>query len=263
MGHRKHLPIGSEPLYDNYYDRFKMDSVIMNANARATNISHVGDYSDTAFLKSLKAAWEGNEEGKHWDGSSGKWKNSRIPSLKSQLAELERRFENYQEKRIREGHSKPTTWPQDLKDKRLEVEARLNIAEEELDYINEHIEKIEAKTQEKDDSMVLRYGPLGSGPLRNSVIVEIDGQNVVVSEEGEPVISDNRSRYNGMLVSDYRKYIAEPWVRERNKMRSEMDEKLRKKEITIEEYRPKIQPPLPVWPKGVKNHLKNTGKKKS
>ena len=288
MGHRRYSPIGTEPVYDHHYDRLKMSSVVMNAESRHATTSHAGDYNDPVFVRSLKVTWEGNEEGKHFVPGTEAWRRSRIPGIKDKLTEVDEQFKHYQQRRVNEGNRRPEEMPTEMKEEKLKLEARLDIATEELDVINVHLSKIESKKRVGDDSKVLKHGPRGHGWLKAGILWEMDGQNVRLTNKDVLVIDDKRSPFDGMMCADYKEHIVRPWNiarlrlgKEQNKICKGLKGKERtpammtawtEKQAELYEKNPEWKdlfslkldgkPNMPAWPDGIKNHFKSNGEKK-
>jgi hypothetical protein len=112
--------------------------------------------------------------------------------------------------------------------------------------------------------MVLRYGLMGVGKMRDGILNVIDGQKCGQTIDGTIIIEDARSPYNGMAVSDYRELI-KSWFEhkreiEKNKLR-QMQREARENGRIAPTQLPSQAPhkvsreSLPKWPEGVRNHL--------
>ena len=128
--------------------------MILNLDNRANSISHYGSDDDLGFLERMRSAWQGNDQGLHRTPNDNNWRTSRIPAIQEKLQELNEKFLQYQQQKINSGFERPESMPVEMHDRQMELQARLSLAQTELDYILEHIEKITSVVKEKDDSMV-------------------------------------------------------------------------------------------------------------
>lgn len=186
------------------------------------------------------------------------------PYLEAQLMELEQKFEQYKKDRIRQGFPMPTEMPGDMLKEKYGLEARLTVIDEEIRELRRRLDEFRQPEQEADDRHVLQYGLHEHGKLRDNKLVTIDGQRVAENPDMVMIISDDRSPYNGMAVSDYRQ-LARQWRADRKRMADEAFRQLQ--ERCIAEGKPVPQAPpitsmrkvsrasLPKWPEGVVNHL--------
>lgn len=127
-----------------------------------------------------------------------------------QVEAVARAFEEHKLKCKRLGMREPKELPPDLLEPRLLAEARVDCIVMEIASLKELLARAEASEQKIMDDKVLMYGPWGSGvgePVR-----QIDGQPVVIDEEGYPRIDCQKSPYHGMKVCDYRDYVRRPWI---------------------------------------------------
>lgn len=148
-----------------------------------------------------------------------------LKGLETELAEraeaaadlLEKIEENFERSKVdcrRVGKPEPEKLPADLQKLKLEGEARLDVLKEELAHIRGILKEGAAKEAEaKDDQQLLYYGPKGAGRLRDSILTEIDGQAVIVDDEGTLLINCKKSPYHNMTVENYRKLVVEPFLK--------------------------------------------------
>jgi hypothetical protein len=166
------------------------------------SFSHAGNWNDADFLKSLRIGLVGNKKGMHFQPDADKWGRSRIPMIREQLEEINTKFKHHQQERVNSCYEKPEVMAPELNQKRLELEACKDVAEEEVEMLDKLLKNIKSKVQVQDDSMVLKRGPIGSGSLRVGIFHIIDGQQVELID-GLLCISDPLSPYNGMSTMDY------------------------------------------------------------
>ncbi|MBE0654677.1 MAG: hypothetical protein IH594_12810, partial [Bacteroidales bacterium] len=192
-----------------------------------------------------------------------------IPKRKENLQAIEDRFTSYKVNRKRQGFDRTEEYPPKLLEERCRAEARIDVANRELEYLKDKLDKFFTQPeQDLEESRILEFGPRGAGQLRNGVLCEIDGQKVTpikVDDEEILVISSPKSKYFGLSIPDYRKHIMQPWSTAR-KLNMYNLEKARQKEINEQGFSKinvrfgprKIHPSsLPEWPGNVKNYLKD------
>lgn len=116
--------------------------------------------------------------------------------------------------------------------------------------------------------LLLCDGPIGKGVLKDSILVELDGQNISLNKK-LLIINDERSPYHGMSAADYYSKIVKPWVKANKKLKEKTEiEKEKMMEInsewkflfviTVPPYEYRL---IPSWPEGIINHLKEKYRK--
>lgn len=179
--------------------------------------------------------------------------NEQIPSLYERLKEIKQEFKDHQQSRINEGWDKPTVMPPELEARYYDMEARINVREDELARLEQIRAAWEKEVEDKRKSEVLRYGAQGSTQLRDGIVVEIDGQNVSIIDRW-PVIYDDLSPFDGMRVCDYRRTVSVHWFARKRKMQNDLEQKSKSGEKVSEmEFFNMRVPVDKTWPKGVKN----------
>lgn len=219
---RRRYRIGVYPEYDRMFDGFKVMSPILNPSRYQCNEAAMRMFGKGS-LRSFIADYED--------------KGGYISRYEEEVEAIEEEFSNYQQEATNLGKSIADEMPKKMRRNWLEAQARLDIKLEELDRLRKVYEEIDVKDREAADRRVLYYGPIGVG--RHDPLKEIDGQAVGQTENGELVISDNRSPYNGMLVRDYREFVVKPFVRNQERCK-------RNRRISSAN--------LPPWPENVKQH---------
>jgi hypothetical protein len=112
----------------------------------------------------------------------------------------------------REGKTEPTELPPDLAETAGEIVARRDVLRLEIAFIQKKLAEAETRVQKKQDSLVLRDGPIGSGKMRDGILAEIDFQEVRPDKDGFLRIACPKSPYHKMLVSDYREKVVKPFL---------------------------------------------------
>lgn len=197
--------------YNMWFEKYQALSEILNVDT-STRI-----WDDTAIRSELLLR-VGNDEGYYW--RLGDQKTATIPFLTTELKKIESSFEIYKQKRIGQGFEKPTELPKELLTAKLQLEAKLDVAVEEASVLQRKLDELNSVEQRVDDSRVLEHGLICSGKFHGThaetyelmtTLVILDGQKLSQMPDGSLFIDDTRSKYDGMLVSDYRK-LAKQWV---------------------------------------------------
>jgi hypothetical protein len=161
--------------------------------------------------------------------NSEKVKNS-LPDLQNQLDDLEQEFKYYQKERIGQGYEKPLSMTQEQKEKKWNIEARIDIVSEELELLQDKLKNLNEKVVKESNANMLRWGLQcasknhGLNQPNDKLIGQmaiLDGQRVSMCPSGILIIDDEASPYNGMAVSDYRK-LSKQWHADRLKKDDEL-----------------------------------------
>lgn len=262
----RRYPSGTHKRYDEVYELTRVNSPIINRGLREKFIEWAGRFSSRSALEQLRLELAGGKEGKYWDTKytlQGQWMLAYIPNTEKKLVELEELFKQYQQQKINIGLPKPTTWPDDLLDKRLKCEALLDVYVDELKIIDTELKKYtDAEDEKRREKMY--FNGIGISHRQNpeNILVEIDNQQVSLID-GLLIITDPISRYRGMAVPDYRR-MADRWRKEREENRNRLERQYREQmrengrsDIIV----PKMSgfrhddPRLPKWPEGTTNYL--------
>jgi hypothetical protein len=133
-----------------------------------------------------------------------RWQLAKIPSLTQDLKLNER--EKADELEAAKLAGNPTDGiEKKYENQKLILEAKLDIAAEELRQINKRIKQVEEEEQ-ANKSKPLPRGTIGAAKLRNGVVSEIDGMKVSL-KNGFPTIVEPDVKYTGMKVIDYRQQV--------------------------------------------------------
>lgn len=223
MGRRReYLPIGKNEALNTYhrsYDRYRIQSNILNGGGRHPGIDTVF-WDKTTVLNEI-ALMAGDEKGMTYSSSIDGHTLATIPKVKEQLRRLEKRFKNYQQQKVNEGHSRPKEMPKEMLEERLQLEARLDVLNEELRELNKRLEVIKNEEEQEHNQLLLANGVASSSSLMNGIVREIDGQNVSLNANSVLIIDDALSPYDGLLVADYRVHISTPWRMATDRLRNE------------------------------------------
>jgi len=186
--------------YNDYYTQYQVDSIFLNAG----NVKYQGTntkFWDKANLKQELVSYLGNNHGMIVKDGNAQF--ARIPSARQQLAELEANHQRYREHQKNLGFETADYSNKEL-DTKLKLEALISVMEGEVEAIEKRLATFEEKVKVVDDSQVLCWGLQGTVRQKGGFPVEIDGQNV--SKVGDDYcISDTRSPYNSLKLSQYRK----------------------------------------------------------
>lgn len=206
MRNKAYLPIGRYPIYDDVYDHLRMTSFILNTN-RNTITEIIWDLSR---IKNELFNITGDEKG-NVTNSLKENTPSKLKAVKIKLAAIDEKFNSYCSKIVLQGKSKPTELPEFLFEEKCRLDAKYSVLIEERDYLQKSFDNYVEIETKIDLSLVLKNGPRGQGRLSNGILVEIDGMNVSINEDGAPFINDSRSPFDGYLVQDYFTHIVKPY----------------------------------------------------
>lgn len=161
----------------------------------------------------------GQPEGDHVNKYffNGLWKTAKVPTFELILAELKTEFKNHQQTQLNRGSLLPKTYPPELLEKKNQILARLQIAQEEIDFLDGLISDAEAKEKEAAEFREPCLGPKATWAreeMRDGVIISCAGQKVEPDKDGVLRITDSRSPYNGLFVWAWRSRIFGPVQRE-------------------------------------------------
>ena len=152
--------------------------------------------------------------------------------------------------------------PADMPREWYENAARLDVAGEELDLVEERLKTIADCEQKASDEAVLQYGPIGIAKLKAGVLAIIDGQNVAMDDDGVLRIMDSRSPYDTMRIEDYKQHVVGAYHRDRGQMyQKHMDNLMQQArehpDLALPEHPPALRTGkinkanLPPWPPAV------------
>lgn len=226
---REYLPIGKKEKFNTYhewYDRLRVESYILNGGGRRPSFDTV-IWTKNRIVGEI--IWiEGGEKGMVYNKATGEETLALIPQTKKQLRTLQKRFSNYQQQRVNEGYQRPKEMPDEMLKERLELEARLDVFNEELKELKRREASIQVEEDKEHAHLLLAYGVASGGSLYNGILVELDGQKVSLNSNNILIIDDPLSPYDGVLVADYREYISKPWRKATEKLRNKKAELSRK-----------------------------------
>jgi hypothetical protein len=245
---KRRYKVGEHLKYDGIFDALKSKSAILNDRGFAVNFTAL-QMSDRPGIEGLLRQLVGDEQGKIVD-DNGYLTPAAIIAAEEKIKDIEYEFAILKQKHLMEGNAELVRMPVDLEERFFEAEARLDIYLEEADKLKKLLAEIEAKKHTTDDGKVLLYGPVGSIQLRGGIAAVADGQVCKPGKDGIPVITDPRSPYNGMRISDYKEHIVRPWVTERNRLNTERRKKAEAGLVKLEDTKRPF-PPLPPWPANV------------
>ena len=109
--------------------------------------------------------------------------------------------------------------------KRLKLESELDVITLEAEKLQKKLDNYVEEKEVLDDSLLLKGGALGIGKMKGGKLISIDGMQVSETKEGLRYISDDRPKaalYTGHFVSDYYKYIVDPYKRSCNQRLKEI-----------------------------------------
>lgn len=227
---RRYHPIGREPVYDHFFDLFRVSSQILN---RDTFPSSSSVFFDKQGLLNEMRRIQGDENGEFTINDQ---KNpAEIPLIKAKLRMIDETFTAYCKQRVNSGFAKPDKMPIEMHEMQMKLFARLDTLIEELEEVENKLKSITEVERKEDESMILCYGLRGFGKLRGGVLVMLDYQRVIQNNDGLLIIANGP--YKGMLVTDYRVLI--------NRYQSERKEAERKQLLQLQERAISENRPVP------------------
>lgn len=238
---KEYLPMG-DPRFEIYHttlDRLRANSKVINPSINVAG-------PDTKFFdrneylgleQELVGSKSNNEKNVNheffYDHTWRIWQISHIPGTRRELAKIELMFNEFQQSRVNAGFEEPTEWPAELFEKKLKLEARLDMYEEELELVQKALKDYVKEDKEIEDKNMLKYGLKQVSRFHGlkqpddsliNVISIIDGQKI--SEvNGLLVITSKNSPYRGLRIIDYRKLAKEWQLEQREKGKQRLIEK--------------------------------------
>jgi hypothetical protein len=143
-----------------------------------------------------------------------------IPTANQELNELEANFVRYQQKQKNLGFE-ITEYPSHVLDRKLKIEAMLDVMNMEVEFIQKKLETFIGKVEEVDNSKVLAYGLIASIKQIGGKVHTIDGQNVSMIDDVN-CIDDPRSPYDGLSLFDYRKLCSAFYQEQKRKQKEQL-----------------------------------------
>ena len=244
----RRYPTGKEPIYDRYFTRHKLNSQILSKRNGQPDI-HSINILDKVSLNAFKTEIEGDKNGMSNE------KLASIPFLKSELFSIEKKFKNLNQSRVNEGREIIKQMPNNLHEKKVELEAIFDVRKLELNHIKKLLSNLSKQESVVKNKKILKYGARGTSRLRNGICSEIDGQKVSVIND-ILLIDEPESIYDGMRVSDYREFVSKIWSKATNKLIIQQQERIDNGELEGCDAKMNLQAPLPDFPKKCINYKK-------
>lgn len=253
---RRYKPIGTNTIYDQYYDTYHSRSQCLNT-VSGKFISGF-NLSEETGLNGYKITLVGTKKGEYFNPDAHEWRIADIPYVKKAIENLEREFIFYKSQRISEGYKEPDVMPDKMQDEKYRLEAQLDIYEAELVWVQKRLDDFAKAKQASRSKRILTYGCPGStcGNLQNGG--EIDGQGCSLVD-GILVINEPLSPFHGIAVYEYREQICKPWREAKQKAvkyNENIVDEARKTGKAIDRSQfVSIRPPIPTLPEGIKKYF--------
>ncbi len=198
-----------------YLERYRKQSIILDGNRNGSDLNQpliLGDVNNLkSHLRQLLGGGEASENpGFYWAPDKRLMVPGKIKRLKEELTGLEQQFDKYAQSRLLIGEPRPQVWPDDLQEKKLKTEARLQIAFEEQKELERLLAQALEQQAKSRPSLLTHPKYWGSGQLKDGVLVEIGPWNVKPDSEGLLRISDTDSPYDTMPVWRFKSEILKP-----------------------------------------------------
>jgi len=296
MASRRRYKIGDNPLYDDAFDRYRVESVILNKRVRATDM-HFGmkDLNNLHDLQQIRLEWTGKKgDGSYFRGSERVF--GKIPDLERRIGENDKKYQILKGQKISQGLPEPDE-PKLLYQERMALEAEVDVADEELVEIDRWIENLKPEKTSGHDDEFFKWDTSSkhfmherkleaSAEFPYGILTRLYGQVVELdTSKNILVITDERSPYHGMSAADF-STLMKRWGKAYHRLhfwapekassilfkRHGMIDKVKHQQLT-KELQGKLmeengwselfqvslgggRPKLPAWPKDVKNFLK-------
>lgn len=224
-------------------------------NVLKTKSFFLSDDPKNISIQNPGAGWR-NETQKQLEGRIKEYKEKVIPGIEKQISQVKEDFREFCKAQVLEGKKEPSQMPEIWRDRLSILEAHLDIAKLESEAIEKHIEAMAKRQEIKSHEKMFKNGHRNQGPLRNGIKQSSDGQSCSLDSDFIPRISDKRSRFYGMKVSDYDEFICQPWLAEFNR-RSHLNFKRRKElyeaghPIAPSLFNDPRPPLVKKWPEGL------------
>lgn len=246
---RRSFKVGEHPDYDRRFDLRKRESSILNPNYRVID-QDVMQLSSKVGVKSLLYYLVGDERGMVNDRRNTYLMPSKIKVFKDRIKRIEEDFEGHKQDMLNQGRKIPEEMPKAMREQYDCALAELDVLMEEKDKLERLLKEFDKKEANVSEGRVLQHGPIGSGKLKDGILIEIDSQRVSQRTDGRLFIDDVRSRYNRMLVEDYHEFVVQPWKAACRQLRA------KERERSLESGKPidrsRLRAPLPEVPSNVK-----------
>jgi len=253
--------VGEQKEYDLKYRIHSNESEILNWGKKP---NYTVDLSNRPGIQSEIMFLQGGADDKYFDNSDRRFYLAKIPTLRQKLAAVKQEFADYQQSQVNQGNRKPASMPLEINKKYLHLQAAFDVANEELEALNEMLKKYTDEDKQIRNEKMLQYGLQCAGHIgTGGILTDIDGQKVSVIQ-GVLVIDEEDSPYDGMLVAFY-KERAKEWNAARYQRETERqiryDNEMRqfgKSDIVIGHGRHTVsRASLPKFPEGEKNYKKS------
>lgn len=128
--------------FNPFLERYKNQSVILNPGNRDV-MAEIPIEGSVDSLESYIMRIEGGENGsgKYWRPQSSQWITAELPTLKTQLREINQRIDTWRKGQMNLGNSPNGKIPEHLQERRQMVEAQISINEMELDWLKSRLDK--------------------------------------------------------------------------------------------------------------------------
>mgnify|MGYP006294368861 CR=1 FL=1 len=213
---RRYLPIKEHPIYNKFYDQFKLQSPILNPRP----MQGPGDIKERFFLSDLRGVndalldVEGITDsksdphyGEYYRPDDQTYYKSKILSTKGKLNKLLEKFNRLRKRALQEGNLPLKTWPKDLLIEKMRLEAKLDVFYEEVEYLRTLQEKFVQKTLKEKYPIDFNNGGVMELDRKTGLLTRICGQLCKPDSNGIIHIVDERSPYQGMPVWFFKKFI--------------------------------------------------------
>lgn len=213
-----------------FLGQFRNLSPILNPRQRSER-NGIFNENSVADLKARITLIGGTSEtpGKFWNASKEKHEVALLAARKNDLAAVEELYKDYVQKQLNSGNQAPSEWPPELAAKKQEVEARIQVHEEELAWLKDKLKAAEEleesiKPDKNSAGLFANKAMWGISKLRDGILDSIAGQKCEVNKAGVLYISDEKSPYFGLQVWKFKSLVTNPMFEE-YRLRCRIEEK--------------------------------------
>lgn len=225
--HRRY-PVGEHPIYDETFELKQKRSPILNSKARERDLRNSAALHDEAACRQTLLQLVGNPDKDNHYLQENTWKKALIPSAEKSLLKIKLEFNQWARNQVKNGFAlkRPKKWPDNLLEKRLKVEAFLDIHRREKEVVEQTIKEHKKQAEKERRKKILEFGPKCIGieppPKKSGRKWLVDGQRINRTAEGIPYIDEPSSPYHEMPLvfyrqmskkwqADYRQQVEEQW----------------------------------------------------
>lgn len=158
---RKTTPAPADnPELEKLVNRYSRESRILNPRG-ARGIENFMNFNDPQVIRTELIEHKGNQSGEYWNpgrlsGSRSSMHTAVLPSLLDARKALQAMFETYQKSEVAIGNRPPKTWPSNLLDEKIILDAKIRVTELEIEKLEELLKPLEEKKEAEQNEPLAR-----------------------------------------------------------------------------------------------------------